>query len=225
MSTYLITGASRGIGRALSLRLSKDGHEVLAIARDAGALQALEKECGCRVLAFDLERPDWDVFREWVGSHSPLDGMIHNAGFLKSTAFMELDAELVKRHYEINVLSAFGLFQAVLPHASIQAHFLTIGTIGGMTGSSKFPGLSAYSSSKAALSTLTECLQVEFPERNWTFNSLALGAVSTEMLREAFPEYEAPIQPDQIAQFISNFLISGHLAVKGKVLPVSMSNP
>lgn len=225
MSTYLITGASRGIGRALSLRLSEDGHEVLAIARDLQALQQLQKECGCRVLAFDLEQPDWGVFGEWVGQHSALDGMVHNAGFLKSTDFMELDASLIKRHYEINVLSAFALFQSVLPRSTDQAHFLTVGSVGGMTGSAKFPGLSAYSSSKAALSTLTECLQVEFPEKKWTFNSLALGAVSTEMLKEAFPDYKAPIRPEQIAKFIVDFLISGHLAIKGKVLPVSMSNP
>jgi NAD(P)-dependent dehydrogenase (short-subunit alcohol dehydrogenase family) len=225
MSTYLITGASRGIGRALAVRLSKDGHEVLAIARDLESLQQLQQECGCHVLAFDLERPDWDAFGQWVGRFSALDGMIHNAGFLKSTPFIEMDADLIRRHYEINVLSAFALFQSVLPRSSDQAHFLTVGSVGGMTGSSKFPGLSAYSSSKAALSTLTECLQVEFPEKNWTFNSLALGAVSTEMLKEAFPEYEAPIRPDQIAEFISDFLISGHLAIKGKVLPVSMSNP
>ena len=225
MSTYLITGASRGIGRALSTRLSKEGHEVLALARDLEALQQLQKECGCHILAFDLEQPDWDAFGQWVGRYPALDGMIHNAGFLKSTPFMELDADLIQRHYQINVLSAFALFQSVLPHSTDRAHFLTVGSVGGMTGSSKFPGLSAYSSSKAALSTLTECLQVEFPEKNWTFNSLALGAVSTEMLKEAFPEYEAPIRPDQIAEFISDFLISGHLAIKGKVLPVSMSNP
>jgi 3-oxoacyl-[acyl-carrier protein] reductase len=225
MSTYLITGASRGIGRALTLRLSKDGHQVLAIARDLEALQQLQQECGCRVLAFDLQQPDWNVFGQWVGRYSALDGMIHNAGFLKSTAFMELNADVIRRHYEINVLSAFELFQSVLPHSTDRAHFLTVGSVGGMTGSSKFPGLSAYSSSKAALSTLTECLQVEFPEKNWTFNSLALGAVSTKMLKEAFPDYEAPIRPDQIADFISDFLMSGHLAVKGKVLPVSMSNP
>ena len=138
---------------------------------------------------------------------------------------MELDASLIKRHYEINVLSAFALFQSVLPRSTDQAHFLTVGSVGGMTGSAKFPGLSAYSSSKAALSTLTECLQVEFPEKKWTFNSLALGAVSTEMLKEAFPDYKAPIRPEQIAKFIVDFLISGHLAIKGKVLPVSMSNP
>ena len=69
MSTYLVTGASRGIGRALSTKLSKEGYEVLALARDLEALQQLQKECGCHVLAFDLEQPDWDVFSQWVGRY------------------------------------------------------------------------------------------------------------------------------------------------------------
>ncbi len=77
--------------------------------------------------------------------------------------------------------------------------------MGGFQGSSKFPGLSAYSTAKGALSILTECLAVEFEEKKVSVNALALGAVQTDMLEKAFPEYKAPISPIEMAEYIENF--------------------
>ncbi len=92
-------------------------------------------------------------------------------------------------------------------------------------GSVKFAGLSAYSSSKGALSVLTECLAEELKDTNIKANCLCLGSVNTEMLQQAFPGYEAPLNPKQMADYIGNFALTGHTFFNGKVLPVSVSTP
>jgi NAD(P)-dependent dehydrogenase (short-subunit alcohol dehydrogenase family) len=89
----------------------------------------------------------------------------------------------------------------------------------------KFPGLSAYSSSKAAVINLTEILAEEYKETGPSFNVLALGAVQTEMLEEAFPGYKAPLQPSEMAQYIADFSLTGNKFYNGKLLQVSSSTP
>jgi NAD(P)-dependent dehydrogenase (short-subunit alcohol dehydrogenase family) len=97
--------------------------------------------------------------------------------------------------------------------------------MGGIQGSSKFPGLAAYSSSKGAVITLSELLAEEYKEQKISFNVLALGAVQTEMLAEAFPGYVAPLQPLDMAKYIADFSLKGHQFYNGKALQVSASTP
>ena len=97
--------------------------------------------------------------------------------------------------------------------------------MGGVQGSLKFGGLAAYSSSKGALITLSELLAEEYKERGIIFNTLALGAVQTEMLTEAFPNYQANITPKQMARYIADFALNGTAIFNGKVLQVSNSTP
>lgn len=96
---------------------------------------------------------------------------------------------------------------------------------GRCTGSAKFAGLSAYSSSKGAIITLNELLAEEYKDKGIAFNTLALGAVQTEMLEEAFPGYKAPVSASQMATYIKEFSLSGNQFYNGKVLPVSASTP
>jgi 3-oxoacyl-[acyl-carrier protein] reductase len=97
--------------------------------------------------------------------------------------------------------------------------------MGGIQGSAKFPGLSAYSSSKGAVLTLTELLAEEFKETGPSFNALALGAVQTEMLEEAFPGYKAPVSAIEMAEYVMNFALNGQKLYNGKILQVSSSTP
>jgi short-subunit dehydrogenase len=119
------------------------------------------------------------------------------------------------------------LIQLLLPlmNKKNKSHILNIGSMGGFQGSSKFAGLSAYSSSKASLSVLTECLAEEFKTKNISVNCLALGAVQTEMLNLAFPGYKAPLTSKQMAKFICHFALTGHEYFNGKIIPVSSSTP
>ena len=69
-------------------------------------------------------------------------------------------------------------------------------------------------------------LQAEYGEStNWTFNCLALGAVQTEMLEEAFPGYQAPVYPEQMAEYIKHFTLNNHKVMRGRVVEVSLSTP
>jgi len=97
--------------------------------------------------------------------------------------------------------------------------------MGGIQGSMKFAGLAAYSSSKGAVITLSELLAEEFKEQQIAFNVLALGAVQTEMLEEAFPGYQANISANKMAHYILNFALTGNEFYNGKILQVSSSTP
>jgi len=105
------------------------------------------------------------------------------------------------------------------------SHVVTISSIGGVQGSVKFPGLAAYSSSKGAVITWSELLAEEYKEQNIAFNVLALGAVQTEMLEEAFPGYQAPVTAREMASYIANFALTGNQFYNGKVMQVSASTP
>ncbi|MGO2293820.1 MAG: SDR family NAD(P)-dependent oxidoreductase, partial [Psychroflexus halocasei] len=100
-----------------------------------------------------------------------------------------------------------------------------ISSMGGVQGSVKFPGLAAYSSSKAAVITLTELLAEEYKETGISFNVLALGAVQTEMLAAAFPGLEAPVSAHDMADYIFDFALKGHRFYNGKLLQVANSTP
>jgi NAD(P)-dependent dehydrogenase (short-subunit alcohol dehydrogenase family) len=97
--------------------------------------------------------------------------------------------------------------------------------MGGVQGSLKFAGLAAYSSSKGAVITLSELLAEEYKEQGIAFNVLALGAVQTEMLEEAFPGYQAPLSAAEMAQYIFDFTLNANKYYNGKVLQVTTSNP
>ena len=105
------------------------------------------------------------------------------------------------------------------------SHVVTVSSMGGIQGSLKFPGLAAYSSSKGAVITLSELLAEEYKEQGVAFNVLALGAVQTEMLEEAFPGYQAPILPNEMANYIADFALNGNKYFNGKVIQVSSSTP
>jgi NAD(P)-dependent dehydrogenase (short-subunit alcohol dehydrogenase family) len=97
--------------------------------------------------------------------------------------------------------------------------------MGGFQGSSKFPGLSLYSSSKAALANLSECWAEELKEYEIKSNCLALGAIDTEMLQNAFPGYKATVSSSEIAVNIVDFALNYGKVMNGKVIPMSENTP
>ncbi|MBK9320098.1 MAG: SDR family oxidoreductase [Bacteroidetes bacterium] len=230
--TYLITGASSGIGYETALKLAQEPFTtVIALARSTDKLQQLMQQSGGKIIikTFDLEQEDPMVIADFLHSSGikSLNGIIHNAGFLVNRAFGEISKEELEQSYRVNVFAPFRLTQVLLPllTAAKGAHILHISSVGGVQGSVKFAGLSAYSSSKGALSVLTECLALELAPASIKVNCLALGAVQTEMLNAAFPGYEAPLKAHEMADFVSWFLLNGHRFFNGKILPVALSTP
>jgi len=230
----IVTGASRGIGFELVKQYAETGHEVLAISRNEDKLQHLKKECLnlnpqaiVHTISFDLAEANLEsqLLPYITKSFKQVDVLINNAGALVAKPFAEISAEELHRVYSVNVLSVFKLTQLLVPLFSSNAHIINISSVGGIQGSVKFAGLTAYSSSKAALLSLTECLAEEYKETDWAFNCLALGAVQTEMLEEAFPGYHAPTSAIEMASYIYDFSLTGNKFYKGKVLNVSKSTP
>lgn len=156
-----------------------------------------------------------------------INAVVNNAGTLVNKPFSQITNIDLEKVYNVNVFSVFRLIQGILPmmDEKEKSHIVNISSMGGFQGSAKFAGLSAYSSSKAAMACLTECLAEEFKERNIAFNCLALGAVQTEMLEAAFPGYKAPVLASEMAMYISDFVLNAHKIMNGKVIPVSLTSP
>lgn len=228
----VVTGASRGIGYALAKAFAKEaGNKVLAIARNGEKLNQLANEINrpghFYFLTFDLQSEDYQkqLVPEIKAKLGQVDILINNAGALLHRPFQEISNEDFDAVFDMNVKSPFRLIRDLLPLFNKPSHIVNISSMGGVQGSVKFPGLSLYSASKGALSILTECLALELADQQIIVNALAIGAVQTEMLAEAFPGYQAPLLPHQMADFIKDFALTGHQFFNGKILPVSLSTP
>lgn len=220
----VITGASRGIGLELAKLFSEKGDTVLALARNIADLSNLNLP-NVIPFQFDLLEDDYTPILKKIENWSGIDIVINNAGSIINKPFTEITNQELNDVYKVNVFSPFRLIRDLLPHMSPNAHTVNISSVGGVQGSVKFPGLSAYSSSKGALAILTECLAQEFSQTKLRFNALALGAVQTKMLEEAFPGFQAQIRPEQMANYIYRFAVLDKDLYNGKVLSVSFSTP
>ena len=225
MANIIITGTSRGIGFELVKLFAQEGHRVLALSRNAQPITDL-KLPNVHAFSFDLGNPlDFDKVDEFLKQWESIDVLINNAGRLLNKPFLDITPEEFEAVYKVNVFGVAEMTRKVLPKMGKIGHVVTISSMGGVQGSVKFPGLSAYSSSKGAVITLTELWAEEFKETGPSFNVLALGAVQTEMLEEAFPGYQAPVTALEMATYIKEFALTGHKMYNGKLLQVSNSTP
>lgn len=225
MKNIIITGTSRGIGYELALLFAAGGHNVLALSRKIP--RELKEHPGITCLGVDLsEGGELEQVKNFLeNSWHRADVIIHNAGALVQKPFTEITAAEFEYIYKVNVFGVAALNRAALPYMNSGSHVVTISSMGGVQGTVKFAGLSAYSSSKGAVITLSELLAEEYKDKGIAFNVLALGAVNTEMLREAFPGYEAPLSASEMAGYIYDFALTGNKFFNGKVLQVSSSTP
>jgi 3-oxoacyl-[acyl-carrier protein] reductase len=236
MKNILITGCSRGIGFETVKKFAIiDDVNILAVARNSNALDKLKLECKninhkCNIhtLSIDLSKPDsFNIVANYIKNNNigTLDVIINNAGLLINKSFSEITLADLEGSFKVNAYAPFLLTQKLMPFFSDNAHTIFISTMGGVQGSLKFPGLSAYSSSKSTLMTLTECLAEEYKSSDWVFNCLALGAVQTEMLEQAFPGYQAPLSAQEMAIYIYDFALNGKRYFNGKIIPISLTTP
>lgn len=222
----IITGTSRGIGYELVRLFASQGHNVLALSRNVMPIRNLKLST---VTAFPFDLCDETAYKkveEFINNEwQHVDILINNAGAIVNKPFKETTFKDFSKVYETNVFGVAEMTRITLPFMPKNGHVVTISSMGGIQGSMKFPGLAAYSSSKGAVITLTELWAEEYKENGPSFNVLALGAVQTEMLEEAFPGYQAPTTPLEMAQYISDFSINGNKYYNGKALQVSNSTP
>lgn len=220
----LITGASKGIGFETVKYLSRE-NTVIAVSRNSLHYD----HPNVIFIQGDIrEENTIQTCIEYLAKKQlALDVLINNAGYLIHQPFENIRKEDLIEVYETNVFAHFIWTQKLLPYMrkSKVAHIINISSIGGITGTQKFPGLSAYSSSKGAISVLTECLAEELKPQNISCNALALGSAQTEMFSKAFPQVQAAFSPKEIAEFIAWFALNGHRFFNGKILPVAITTP
>lgn len=225
MKNIIITGTSRGIGYELALQFANEGHNVLAISRKTPQVFIDHKNITC--LSIDIsDKEQFIQVEQFLNSTwKKADVLINNAGSLLNKPFEDITFTDFESVYKVNVFAVAELTRICIPFMQKGSHVITISSMGGIQGSMKFPGLAAYSSSKGAVITLSELLAEEYKESGIAFNVLALGAVNTEMLQEAFPGYEAPISAKEMANYIYDFSLTGNKYYNGKVLQVSSTTP
>ena len=221
----IITGTSRGIGYEMALQFANAGYNVLAISRKTPQILIEHENITCLPIDISDENQLQEVNEFVSKTWKKVDVLIHNAGSLLHKNFTEITTQEFQNIYKVNVFAVAELTKICIPFMEKGSHVVTISSMGGIQGSMKFAGLSAYSSSKGAVITLSELLAEEYKENGIAFNVLALGAVNTEMLQEAFPGYEAPISAKEMADYIYNFALTGNKYYNGKVLQVSSTTP
>ena len=221
----IITGTSSGIGLELAKIFAANNHTVLCLSRKQHT--ALNQK-NITQIPFDLScETDYQKVIEFVTEKwdDHVDVLINNAGLLINKPFDQITTKDWQDIYHVNVFGVAELIKTVLPFLKPKSHVVTISSMGGIQGSMKFPGLAAYSSSKGAVITLSEVLAEEYKDSQIAFNVLALGAVQTEMLAAAFPDYQAPLTANEMGTYIYNFALTGHQFYNGKTLEVSSSTP
>ena len=223
MKTIVVTGTSSGIGNEICIQAAKLNYKVISISRNVEPLKGING-----IDSYSVDITDENSIKNFIDDLQnrdlKVDILVNNAGHLSNKLFGETSYESFKQTFDVNVFGLAEITRSLIPFINKSGHVINISSIGGVNGSKKFPGLSVYSSSKAAVIALTEVLAEEYPEGP-SFNVLALGAVQTEMLAEAFPDYKAPLSAEEMANYIYDFSLTGNTFYNGKVLQVSSTTP
>lgn len=203
--TVLVTGASRGIGRAVARRLAVDSH-ILALARDAGRLESLAREIAheggtCQPLVVDLRQPD-AITRALAGTEP--DVLINNAGVMIKKPLVDLEPDEWQRMIDVNLSALYHVTRAVLPGmmARGRGHIVNIASI---TGRTAYPGGAAYSATKHAVLGLSESLMLEVRDRGVRVSVVLPGSVATAMIAPG-TDTSWMLKPEDVAQAVADLL-------------------
>jgi NAD(P)-dependent dehydrogenase (short-subunit alcohol dehydrogenase family) len=150
--------------------------------------------------------------------------LINNAGILIKKRFTDLKQSDFDSIYHTNVFSPFKLTIALRKNLK-NGHVVNVGSMGGYENTLKFPGMILYSSSKAAIHCLSQCLAVEFASDKITVNCISMGSVDTDMVRTAFPGFKPPIDAKSMAEFFCWFSKNGQKFFNGQIIPVALTTP
>ena len=233
----LVTGASRGIGRAIALELARRGSGLIIAARQIAALEEVAVECraaGAEVQAIAIDVGDGasvktGVERALAGA-GRLDHLVNNAGVTGDGLLLRMKREEWDRVVKVNLTGAFEMTRAVLP-AMIRARYGRIVNISSVVGLMGNAGQANYCAAKAGLIGLTKSLAREVASRQITVNAVAPGFIETDMTRAiAAPARDALIRsiplerlgtPDDVAAGVAFLLGPGGAYITGEVLNIS----
>ena len=208
----IITGASRGIGRAAAAHFAALGAAVTLAARDAAALDANVRAilaAGGRALAQPTDVADETsverLFARTVEAFGRADILVNSAGAVANVPFPDLDSATWERVLAVNLRGTFLCCRAAFRHMIPRGGgvIVNMSSLSGVRGVEKFPGLSAYTASKFGVAGLTEILAVEGRPHSIRVLAVSPGAVDTEMLRQAAPHLKPGMTPDDMARILA----------------------
>ncbi|MBC8170362.1 MAG: SDR family oxidoreductase [Anaerolineae bacterium] len=179
MTTILITGASKGIGRATALHLDRKGFTVLAGVRNAADGDDLCKEASARLqpILLDVTNPDQIAQVRELAGRQKVDGLVNNAGIAVAAPLEHLPIEEFRRQIEVNLTGQLAVTQALIPalrHS--KGRIINISSIGGRIAGTM---LGAYHASKFALEALTDTLRQELAPWDIQVVSIEPGGIAT----------------------------------------------
>jgi short-subunit dehydrogenase len=224
----VVIGASTGIGNALVHVAAKENDcKVIAFARNTDLMkQSFKSLSNVSYHHLDLEDINSNDFSQVLDQFGHIDILINNAGFLVNKPFKDLCKDDLVKSFQVNTIGIMEITKLSIPYLNkTNSHIVNISSMGGFQGSAKFPGLTAYSSAKAALCAFTEVFAEEYKDSSIKMNCLCLGAVQTKMLEKAFPGFKAEISPKEMGSYIFDFARKQGRFLNGKIIPVSLSTP
>ena len=235
--TVLITGASRGIGRAAAVAFAQNGYDVAVnynkSSETAEKLCSELKQYGVKAKAFQADVADKNTVNEMVqqieADFGKITVLVNNAGIAEQALFSDITEEMWDRMFDVNVKGAYNCTQAVLPHM-IHNKYGRIINVSSMWGISGASCEVHYSASKAALIGFTKALAKEVGLSGITVNCVAPGVIATEMNGHLSDEImeelknETPMgrigAPDDVAEAILFLASDKSSFITGQVLSV-----
>jgi short-subunit dehydrogenase len=206
MGLVIVTGASRGIGRAIARQLAARSWTVLALARDRSQLEALAHDSASIVpVVADLSQPDRlrDALEPALREHGPCDVLVNNAGYALRGAIEEIALNAWRREFEVNLFACAQLIQRVVPSMRDrrQGRIVNVSSVAGRV-STPFNG--AYSATKFALEAMNDALRVELRPFGIHVIALQPGPVATDF-RRAAEEASGPRFDDDASPYIRGY--------------------
>ena len=207
----IVTGASRGVGRAVAALFAAEGAAVVLAARNLDALTAnvaAIAAAGGRALAVPVDVTDEqsvaDLFAGTAAAFAPPDILVNSAGAVARVPFERMETASWDEVLGVNLRGTFlccrAAFRAMIPRGG--GVIVNLSSLSGVRGVEKFPGLSAYNTSKFGGAGLSEILAVEGRPYSIRVVAVSPGAVDTEMLREAAPHLRAGMTPEELARIL-----------------------
>ncbi len=214
----IVTGASRGIGRATAEALSRAGMQVVAAARSEGSPEGAALAVRCDVSRVE----EVDRLFEETAALGPVAVLVCAAGILDKALIEDTTPEIWDRTIATNLTGTFlcarHAFKAM--KSSGGGRIVTVGSLSGVYATEKFPGLAAYNVSKFGVIGLTEALAVEGRDHNISAICISPGAVDTDMLRAAAPHLNPGLQPEDVGRLVVSLLDEDASPMSGANIPL-----